>query len=147
MIWFNSIMDMRKESSQWQEIYIRLAASELESGIARGLLYLYQDSRLRIIHLKTSNVLLDNNMNPKISDFGLARAFGGDHAEANTIRIVGTHGYMPPEYAVYGSFSVKSDVFSFGFIVLEMVSGRKNREFSDPLHSLNLLGHVSLKIL
>ena len=52
---------------------------------------------------------------------------------------------MPPEYAVYGSFSVKSDVFSFGVIVLEMVSGRKNREFSDPQHHLNLLGHVSLK--
>ena len=61
-------------------------------GIVRGLLYLHEDSRLRIIHrdLKTSNILLDNNMNPKISDFGLAKTFGGDQIETNTNRIVGT---------------------------------------------------------
>ncbi|XP_021648761.2 G-type lectin S-receptor-like serine/threonine-protein kinase At4g27290 isoform X2 [Hevea brasiliensis] len=113
-------------------------------GIARGLLYLHQDSRLRIIHrdLKVSNILLDSDMNPKISDFGLARTFGREQSPTNTNRVVGTYGYMPPEYAIDGLFSVKSDVFSFGVIILEIVSGKRNRGFSLGGLGHNLLGYA-----
>ncbi|XP_056172879.1 G-type lectin S-receptor-like serine/threonine-protein kinase At4g27290 isoform X3 [Syzygium oleosum] len=115
-------------------------------GIARGLLYLHQDSKVQVIHrdLKTSNILLDYDMNPKISDFGLARNFQGDDTEAKTRRIVGTYGYMSPEYAFDGKFSVKSDVFSFGVLLLEIVSSQRNRGFQHPYHSHNLLGHAWL---
>ncbi|XP_031487660.1 G-type lectin S-receptor-like serine/threonine-protein kinase At4g03230 isoform X2 [Nymphaea colorata] len=117
---------------------------EIMVGIARGLQYLHQESCLKVIHrdLKTSNILLDGSLNPKISDFGLARALAGDHTQVNTHRVVGTYGYMPPEYAMEGRYSTKSDVFSFGVIVLEIVSGQKMTTFHNVEYSLNLLGHV-----
>ncbi|GMP74977.1 hypothetical protein CsSME_00032216 [Camellia sinensis var. sinensis] len=117
---------------------------DIIEGIGRGLLYLHRDSRLRIIHrdLKASNILLDEALNPKISDFGMARIFCGDEHQANTRRVVGTYGYMAPEYAMQGSFLEKSDVFSFGVLLIEIISGRRNTSFYNDEQSLSLLGYA-----
>ncbi|XP_019158852.1 PREDICTED: receptor-like serine/threonine-protein kinase SD1-8 [Ipomoea nil] len=113
-------------------------------GIVRGLVYLHHDSRLRIIHrdIKTNNILLDEEMIPKISDFGLARLVAGNTFEANTKKVAGTYGYMSPEYALSGLFSTKSDVFSFGVIILEIICGMKNTAFYQHEEVSNLLGYA-----
>ncbi|CAF2070922.1 unnamed protein product [Brassica oleracea] len=134
------LFDHRKRSQlDWRKRY------NIIGGITRGILYLYQDSRLTIIHrdLKASNILLDADMNPKISDFGMARNFRVDQTEANTGRVVGTFGYMSPEYVANGQFSMKSDVYSFGVLTLEIIVGKKNSSFHQIDNSVgNLVTYV-----
>ncbi|KAK8457531.1 hypothetical protein SEVIR_3G200800v4 [Setaria viridis] len=107
----NSLDKILFDPARQQELGWGLRHKIIE-GIGRGLLYLHEDSRLTIIHrdLKASNILLDGDMNPKISDFGLAKLFNIESSVGNTSHIAGTYGYMSPEYALHGIFSAKSDV-------------------------------------
>lgn len=102
-------------------------------GIARGLQYLHEESNLRIVHrdIKASNILLDDKFQPKISDFGLARFFPEDQTYLSTA-FAGTLGYTAPEYAIRGELTVKADTYSFGVLVLEIISSRKNTDLSLP---------------
>ncbi|CAL5412400.1 unnamed protein product [Camellia sinensis] len=99
-------------------------------GIARGLAFLHEESRLKIVHrdIKATNVLLDGDLNPKISDFGLAKLTEDDNTHIST-RVAGTIGYMAPEYALWGYLSNKADVYSFGIVALEIAAGKDNMKF------------------
>ncbi|KAK3441408.1 hypothetical protein EUGRSUZ_B01621 [Eucalyptus grandis] len=128
----------RKAELNWD------ARFHIIQGIASGLLYLHRDSYLRVIHrdLKASNILLDEKMNPRISDFGLARIFEGTQVLLNTHKVVGTIGYMSPEYVMGGIFSEKSDVYGFGVLLLEIVAGKKNTSLYYRGQHFNLLSYA-----
>ncbi|KAJ9540677.1 hypothetical protein OSB04_027183 [Centaurea solstitialis] len=114
---------------------IRVAA-----GAARGLAYLHEDCHPRIIHrdIKSSNILLDDNFDAQVADFGLAK-LAMDLDTHVTTRVMGTFGYMAPEYASSGKLTEKSDVFSFGVVVLELITGRKPVDASQPLGDESLV--------
>ncbi|XP_038689995.1 probable leucine-rich repeat receptor-like serine/threonine-protein kinase At3g14840 [Tripterygium wilfordii] len=109
-------------------------------GIARGLAFLHEESRLKIVHrdIKATNVLLDKDLNAKISDFGLAKLDEEDNTHIST-KIAGTYGYMAPEYAMRGYLTDKADVYSFGVVALEIVSGRSNTSYRPKEESFYLL--------
>jgi serine/threonine protein kinase len=100
---------------------------EICLGLARGIAYLHEDSTVRIVHrdIKASNVLLDAGLNPKISDFGLAKLYDNKKTHVST-KVAGTFGYLAPEYAMRGHMTEKVDVFAFGVVALETVAGESN---------------------
>ncbi|KAG6755929.1 hypothetical protein POTOM_039337 [Populus tomentosa] len=143
---------LRKGQLHWERRF------DIINGICRGVLYLHRDSRLRIIHrdLKPSNILLDRELNPKISDFGMARIFCGNEDQVNTTRVVGTYGYMSPEYLMKGRFSEKSDVFSFGVLLLEIawklwnegdITALVDPAISDPCFQVEIFRCIQIGLL
>ncbi|CAK9229289.1 unnamed protein product [Sphagnum troendelagicum] len=109
-------------------------------GITHGLVYLHEELQPCIIHrdIKASNILLDKNLNAKIADFGTARLFPDDVTQVLTERIVGTRGYLSPEYATCGHLTQKLDVYSFGVLLLEIISGKKVMDYNRPPKEINL---------
>ncbi|KAM3687343.1 hypothetical protein ACB098_10G070300 [Castanea mollissima] len=108
---------------------------------ARGLAYLHEDSQPCVIHrdFKASNILLENNFHAKVADFGLAKQAPEGRANYLSTRVMGTFGYVAPEYAMTGHLLVKSDVYSYGVVLLELLTGRKPVDMSQPSGQENLV--------
>ncbi|KAG0587874.1 hypothetical protein KC19_2G198000 [Ceratodon purpureus] len=118
------------------------ARLKIALGAARGLAYLHEDSNPRVIHrdFKASNILLEMDFTPKVSDFGLAKAAAeGGHSQHISTRVMGTFGYVAPEYAMTGHLLVKSDVYSYGVVLLELLSGRMPVDMNNPEGQQNLV--------
>ncbi|GAA0174925.1 hypothetical protein LIER_28209 [Lithospermum erythrorhizon] len=115
---------------------------KVASGAAHGIAYLHEDCTPRIIHrdIKSANILLDNNFEAKVADFGLAKLVLELEARSHvSTRVMGTFGYVAPEYATSGKLSEKSDVFSFGVVLLELITGRKPVDSSQPIDEESLV--------
>ncbi|XP_078154772.1 uncharacterized protein LOC144550666 [Carex rostrata] len=130
--------DIKCKELEWSRRY------RIIKGTCRGLHYLHEESPLKIVHrdFKASNILLDRDMNPKIADFGLAKLFDRDQTQTVTAHLAGTFGYIAPECSMRGTFSAKSDTYSFGILVLEIVTGRKNSSFPGSMYMSGLTNHV-----
>ncbi|KAL3615152.1 hypothetical protein CASFOL_040813 [Castilleja foliolosa] len=131
----NSLAQVLFDSNKSQVILDWPTRFKICIGIARGLAFLHEESRLKIVHrdIKATNVLLDKDLNPKISDFGLARLNEDEKTHIST-KVAGTIGYMAPEYALWGYLTDKADVYSFGVVILEVVSGKSNNNYM-PSHN------------
>ncbi|KAJ6671362.1 hypothetical protein OIU85_015145 [Salix viminalis] len=109
-------------------------------GTAKGLAYLHEGLEPKVVHrdVKSSNILLDRKWNPKVSDFGLAKLLGSE-ASYVTTRVMGTFGYVSPDYASTGMLNEGSDVYSFGILLMEMITGRSPIDYSRPAGEMNLV--------
>ncbi|CAI0424728.1 unnamed protein product [Linum tenue] len=110
------------------------------TGTAKGLTYLHEGLEPKVVHrdIKSSNILLDKQWNPKVSDFGLAKLLGSESSYVTT-RVMGTFGYVAPEYASTGMLNERSDVYSFGILLMEVISGRNPVDYSRPPGEVNLV--------
>ncbi|XP_058756140.1 receptor-like serine/threonine-protein kinase ALE2 [Vicia villosa] len=128
-------VDREKCALDWR------ARMKIALGAARGLAYLHEDSSPCVIHrdFKSSNILLEDDFTPKVSDFGLARTAVDEESRHISTRVVGTFGYVAPEYAMNGHLHVKSDVYSYGVVLLELLTGRKPIDMSQTPGQENLV--------
>ncbi|XP_027902851.1 receptor-like serine/threonine-protein kinase ALE2 isoform X2 [Vigna unguiculata] len=128
-------MDKENSPLDWS------ARIKIALGAARGLAYLHEDSSPHVIHrdFKSSNILLEDDFTPKVSDFGLARTAADEENRHISTRVMGTFGYVAPEYAMTGHLLVKSDVYSYGVVLLELLTGRKPVDMSRPPGQENLV--------